>query len=98
MGNSSNAQEEGSCFTLIAATEPGLMDDDYGAGWKVCKVCGEEQPLDNFMVEKKGVGGRKAICKSCTSTSRPKNKVVVSNDRIQRALEAAAYRVIKESM
>ena len=93
MGNSSNAQEEGSCFTLIAATEPG---DDFGAGYKVCKVCGDEQPLDNFMVEKKGVGGRKAICKSCTSTR--KNKVVVSNDRIQRALEAAAYRIIKESM
>ena len=90
-----STQEEGSCFTLIAATEPG---DDFGAGWKVCKVCGDEQPLDNFMVEKKGVGGRKAICKSCTSTRTPKNKVVVSNDRIQRALEAAAYRVIKESM
>ena len=95
MGNPSNAKEKGSCFTLIAATEP---DDDFGAGWKVCKVCGEEQPLDNFMVEKKGVGGRKAICKSCTSTRTPKNKVVVSNDRIQRALEAAAYRIIKESM
>ena len=87
--------------------------DDFGAGYKMCKACLGVKPLDEFRVEAKGVGGRKAICKDCSSErtiKRPakrgeiplktiRNAVSkVTNDRIQKALEAAAYRIIKEIM
>ena len=85
------SKKSGSSFELIASS-----DDDFGSGWKVCKTCGDEKPLVEFRVEKKGVQGRKAVCKACTPSSAP--RVKVGNDRIQRALEAAAYRIIKESM
>ena len=96
-----STKEKGSSFELIASS-----DDDFGAGYKRCKVCGEEQPFDNFRVEAKGVMGRKAICKKCVNTAEswkrndfgPKTKGKISNDRIQKALEEAAYRIIKESM
>jgi len=96
-----STKEKGSSFELIASS-----DDDFGAGYKRCKVCGEEQPFDNFRVEAKGVMGRKAICKKCVNTAEswkrndfgPKTKGKISNDRIQAALESAAYRIIKESM
>ena len=32
---------------------------------KTCKVCGDEKPLIEFYHEKKGLQGRKAICKTC---------------------------------
>ena len=117
MESNRTAQEERAGFQLIASS------DDFGAGYKRCKICGEEQPFDNFRVEAKGVMGRKAICRKCVNTAegwkrndfgprikRPakrgeiplktiRNAVSkVTNDRIQQALEAAAYRIIKESM
>ena len=103
-----STKEKGSSFELIAS-----YDDEFGAGYKTCKTCGYGKPLDEFFVEAKGVGGRKAICRACSSErtiKRPakrgeiplktiRNAVSkVTNDRIQQALEAAAYRIIKESM
>ena len=90
-----STKEKGSSFQLIASS-----DDDFGAGYKDCKVCGDTKPLKEFRAEAKGVGGRKAICKDCSSerTKKPPKKGKISNDRIQKALEAAAYRIIKESM
>ena len=91
-----STKEKGSSFELIASS-----DDEFACGYKECNTCGVLQPYDNFRVEAKGVGGRKAICKDCSSertiTAKPK-KGKISNDRIQKALEAAAYRIIKESM
>ena len=87
---------DGAGFQLIASS-----DDDFGAGYKPCKQCGMIQPLDAYRVEAKGVGGRKAICRACLSertTKSPPKKGTISNDRIQQALEAAAYRYLKEIM
>ena len=91
-----STKEKGSSFELIAS-----YDDEFGAGYKTCKTCGYGKPLDEFRVEAKGVGGRKAICRACSSErtiKSPPKKGKISNDRIQKALEAAAYRIIKESM
>ena len=108
MESNRTSQEKGTDFQLVASS-----DDDFGAGYKECNTCGVLQPYDNFWVEAKGVGGRKSTCKACSSTrtiKRPAKrgeiplktikKAVskVTNDRIQQALEAAAYRIIKESM
>ena len=108
MDDSHGTKNNGNSFELIASS-----DDEFGAGYKACKQCGMIQPLDAYRVEAKGVGGRKAICRACSSertTKRPakrgeiplktiRNAVSkVTNDRIQQALEAAAYRIIKESM
>ena len=83
----------------IINAEDHPLDDDFGSGYKTCKVCDREKPLVEYRVEAKGVQGRKAICKSCSSPIPPKaQKIVVSEDRIQKALEAAAYRIIQESM
>ena len=100
MEDTSRTKTNGSSFELVASMEPGQMDDDFGAGWKICKICGDEQPLDNFGVEAKGVMGRKAICKGCVKQSprRVGAKIKASSDRIDRALEAAAYRYLKEIM
>ena len=97
MESNRTSQEERAGFQLIASYD----DDDFGAGYKTCKTCGYGKPLDEFFVEAKGVGGRKAICKACSSErtiKSPPKKGTISNDRIQKALEAAAYRIIKESM
>ena len=85
---------DGTGFQLIASS-----DDEFACGYKDCKVCGDTKPLKEFRVEAKGVGGRKAICRACSSerTITAKSKKG-NNDRIQKALEAAAYRIIKESM
>ena len=95
MESNGTSKEKGTGIQLIASYD----DDDFGAGYKTCKTCGYGKPLDEFRVEAKGVGGRKAICKACSSertiTARSKKG---NNDRIQKALEAAAYRIIKESM
>ena len=108
MESNRTSQEKGTGFQLIASS-----DDDFGAGYKECISCFKDKPLDEFRVEAKGVGGRKASCKDCNSTrtiKRPakwgeiplktiRNAVSkVTNDRIQKALEAAAYRYIKEIM
>ena len=96
MESNGTPKEKGSSFELIASS-----DDEFGAGYKACKQCGMIQPLDAYRVEAKGVGGRKAICRACSSertTKSPPKKGKISNDRIQKALEAAAYRIIKESM
>ena len=108
MESDRTSQEKGTDFQLVASS-----DDDFGAGCKDCKICGEIKPLDEFWVEANGVGGRKSTCKACASTrtiKRPAKrgeiplktikKAVskVTNDRIQQALEAAAYRYIKEIM
>ena len=89
-----STKEKGSSFELIASS-----DDEFACGYKECNTCGVLQPYDNFRVEAKGVGGRKAICRACSSerTITAKSKKG-NNDRIQKALEAAAYRIIKESM
>ena len=91
-----STKEKGSSFELIASS-----DDDFACGYKDCKVCGDTKPLKEFALEAKGVLGRKAVCKICNSTrtiKSPPKKGKISNDRIQKALEAAAYRIIKESM
>ena len=85
---------DGNAFSIIAS------EDDFACGYKDCKVCGDTKPLKEFALEAKGVQGRKAVCKICNSTRTIKSpkKGTISNDRIQQALEAAAYRIIKESM
>jgi len=85
---------DGNAFSIIAS------EDDFACGYKDCKVCGETKPLKEYRVEAKGVQGRKAVCKNCNNTPTIKSpkKGTISNDRIQQALEAAAYRIIKESM
>ena len=108
MESNRTSQEERAGFQLIASS-----DDEFACGYKDCKVCGDTKPLKEFALEAKGVQGRKAVCKICNSTrtiQRPakrgeipmstiRNAVSkVTNDRIQQALEAAAYRIIKESM
>ena len=108
MESNGTSQEKGTGIQLIASS-----DDEFACGYKDCKVCGDTKPLKEFRVEAKGVGGRKAICRDCSSErtiKRPakrgeiplktiRNAVSkVTNDRIQKALEAAAYRIIKESM
>ena len=95
MESDRTSQEKGTDFQLVASS-----DDDLGAGWKICSNCNTDQPLDNFWVEAKGRSGRKAVCKNCVNKT-PKRinaKLKLSSDRIDRALEAAAYRIIKESM
>ena len=89
---------DGSGFQLIATRDefsdcyPYEMDDDFGAGYQVCTECLDEKALTEFH---KG----KVVCKKCRSIKKdfvmPKK---VRNDRIQQALEAAAYRYIKEIM
>ena len=94
MDNSHGTKDNGNSFELVASS-----DDDFGAGWKECKSCLVPKPLDSYNVEKRGAGGRKAVCKDCTNKVNRSVKIPVqSNDRIQQALEAAAYRIIKESM
>ena len=96
MESNRTSQEKGTDFQLVASS-----DDDFGAGYKMCKGCLEVKPLDEFWVESKGVMGKKSWCKACSSTrtiKSPPKKGKISNDRIQQALEAAAYRIIKESM
>ena len=82
-----STKEKGSSFELIASS-----DDDFGAGYRVCTECLDEKALTEFH---KG----KVVCKKCRSIKkdfiRPKK---VRHDMIQQALEAAAYRIIKESM
>jgi len=95
MDGTRSTTEKGSAFEIIASA-----DDDFGAGYKICKGCGENKPLEEFRVEAKGVQGRKAVCKNCNNTPTIKSpkKGSVRNDMIKAALEAAAYRIIKESM
>ena len=99
MDNSHGTKDNGNSFELIASS-----DDDFGAGYKTCTKCFIQKPLDEFRVEPKGVMGRKASCKDCNSKKRIVKEVTRTgtspfiNDRIQKALEAAAYRIIKESM
>ena len=94
MESNRTSQEKGTDFQLVASS-----DDDFGAGWKECKSCLVPKPLDSYNVEKRGAGGRKAVCKDCTNKVNRSVKIPVqSNDRIQQALEAAAYRYIKEIM
>ena len=87
MDNSHGTKDNGNSFQLIASS-----DDDFGAGYQVCTECLDEKALTEFH---KG----KVVCKKCRSIKkdfvRPKK---VRNDMIQQALEAAAYRIIKESM
>ena len=105
MENSHGAKKNGGSFEIIASTEPELMDDDFGVGYKDCKVCGDTKPLVEFRVDAKGVGGRKAKCKSCSPTTNTPRTVkdahrrgAIRNEMIRLAMEAAAYRIIKESM
>ena len=96
MDNSHGTKDNGNSFELIASS-----DDDFGAGYKNCTKCSILKPLDEFWVEPKGVMGRKSWCKTCSGTrtiKSPPKKGTIRNDRIQQALEAAAYRIIKESM
>ena len=99
MESNRTSPEKGTGIQLIASS-----DDDFGAGYKTCTKCFIQKPLDEFRVEPKGVMGRKASCKDCNSKKRIVKEVTRTgtspfiNDRIQAALEAAAYRIIKESM
>ena len=96
MESDRTSQEKGTDFQLVASS-----DDEFACGYKDCKVCGDTKPLKEFWVEANGVGGRKSTCKACSGTrtiKSPPKKGKISNDRIQKALEAAAYRIIKESM
>ena len=91
-------------FQIIACDDTPYTKQitDFGSGdTKVCKECGLEKPLSEFRVESKGIGNRKAVCKICMGTETPRKAYKrgnVSNDMIKAALEAAAYRIIKESM
>ena len=94
MDNSHGTKTNGSSvnFEIVASMEPGQMDDDFGSGWKVCTQCGDEKPLSEFH---KG----KVACKVCRSIKKDYVKPKQArHDMIQAALEAAAYRIIKESM
>ena len=99
------AKTEGTGLQIIASQDLSFgaytIDDDFGSGFKTCRECGTPTPLTEFRREKKGVGGRKAVCKKCQGISdrkKARKTVNVSNDMIKNALEAAAYRIIKESM
>ena len=87
MESNRTSPEKGTGIQLIASS-----DDDFGAGYQVCTECLDEKALTEFH---KG----KVVCKKCRRIKkdfvRPKK---VRNDMIQQALEAAAYRIIKESM
>ena len=102
MEDTSRTKDNGSSFELVASMEPGQMDDDFGSGWKICTHCNDEKPLVEFHLDKSGVYGRRSWCKLCENEKRRKVKPAKENnmrhDRIDRALEAAAYRIIKESM
>ena len=39
---------------------------------KVCKICGIEKPLIDFHLSKGGYLGRRARCKACVSTKKPR--------------------------
>jgi len=84
----------GNSFQIIGTDDS--IHTDFGCGdTKVCKECGEDKPLLEFHKEALGILGRKAICKSCLH----KTKGSIShgdNDMIRQALEAAAYRILKE--
>ena len=81
----------GNAFEIIAG-------DEFGAGFKVCKTCGEEKPLGEFHKDTSGYLGRKAHCKACINpvNAAAKRKVPVV-DR-QQALENAYYRAIKDGI
>ena len=102
MESNRTSQEERAGFQLIATRDEfNDMDDDFGAGYKNCTKCSILKPLDEFWVETKGVMGRKSWCKTCSGTrtiKSPPKKGTIRNDRIQQALEAAAYRYLKEIM
>ena len=88
---------DGNAFQIIAS------DDDFGAGpTKVCNTCGEDKLLVEYHQDMHSPDGHKKMCKSCKSKydkARQSPKPPgVSNDMIKNALEAAAYRIIKESM
>ena len=51
-------------FELVAGASPG---DDFGAGFKVCSMCGDEKPLDEFHKDASGKLGRKSACKACVN-------------------------------
>lgn len=56
---------------------------------KECRECGETKPLEEFHVDRRGIGGRKAICRDCrnsdrrkqsTSSAHPGNKIKRSDE------------------
>ena len=79
----------GSTFEIVAS-------DDFGAGYKACKTCGEEKPLLEFHKDKAGALGRKANCKACVNKGSESKRRQPIDDMVYRALESAAYRILKE--
>ena len=82
----------------IVASEDG---DDFASGYKTCKLCQYELPLDSFRKEKSGVGGRKAICRVCMAMEpKPKKERIKDLPLVdhQAALTNAYFMAIKEGI
>jgi hypothetical protein len=82
---------DGNAFQIIAT--------DDGVETKTCNKCGLTKPLDDFRREKRGILGRRGQCKKCTKpiiAAQNRKARGVTPDMIKEALEAAAYRLLKE--
>jgi hypothetical protein len=81
---------DGNAFQIIAT--------DDGVETKVCNKCFVPKPLDFFRREKRGVLGRRAMCKECEKpvVAAHNRKARGTTDMIKEALENAAYRLLKE--
>jgi hypothetical protein len=60
---------------------------------KSCSKCGDEKSLDSFGKDSSKPDGLRSWCRKCRRRA-PK----ISNDAIYKALENAAYRIIKERL
>ena len=79
---------DGNAFQIIAT------DDSVDV--KPCGVCGAEKLLDDFYADKTGVLGRRSTCKQCEKTAKVHKESVTG--AIEKALENAAYRLLKETL
>jgi len=91
MDNSRSTTQKSSAFEIIASEGEKIES-------RICSGCGINKPLDEFSKEKLGVAGRKAKCKECVNSSYKPGVTKITSTMIQQALEAAAYRILKERL
>ena len=83
---------DGNAFEIVAT-------DDFGAGFKVCSMCGEEKPLSEFHKDASSKFGRKSACKECVNpinreAKRRENSKKVGSFTREEILNAVADRLI----
>jgi hypothetical protein len=80
---------DGNAFQIVAT-------DDSET--KLCNKCGLDKSLSGFRREKRGVLGRRGMCKECDKpiVAAHNRKARGTTDMIKEALENAAYRLLKE--